>query len=104
MFNALLSSAAHAPPEKSPRRAAALAGIIKGKKSVPDASAGKQTQLPQAGMLVAFGLLNPPSLLLSGDSRIHERTPCGHRRVFPSSQAQNWAESAIFGFFSLIWM
>lgn len=35
---------------------------------MPDASAGKQIQLPQAGVLVSFGSFNPPSLLLSAQA------------------------------------
>lgn len=35
---------------------------------MPDASAGKQIQLPQAGVLVSFASFNPPSLLLSAQA------------------------------------
>lgn len=35
---------------------------------MPDASAGKQTQLPQAGVLASFGSFNAPSLLLSSQA------------------------------------
>lgn len=58
-------------------------------------------QLPQAGVCCLPLDLQcplPAAQCPSWDSRLRERTPLW------TQKAQNWAERAIFGGFSLIWM